>query len=79
MTFSNFAGKVALQNGTFNLADCKLQSSGILYVVKGTASYDRSLDLRMQHSGGRSYIISGTLDQPRVQTVTNPTAEAALR
>jgi hypothetical protein len=33
----------------------------------------------MQHSGGRSYVISGTLDQPHVQTVTNPAAEAALR
>ncbi len=79
MTFSNFAGKVALQNGIFNLTDCKLQASGILYAVKGSASYDRSLDLRLQHSGGPSYVISGTLDRPRVQTVTSPAAEAALR
>ena len=79
MTFSNFAGKVALQNGTFNLTDCKLQSSGILYSVKGSASYDRSLDVRFQRAGGHSYVISGTLDQPRVQTVNSPTAEAELR
>ncbi|MGB8889349.1 MAG: AsmA family protein [Candidatus Korobacteraceae bacterium] len=79
MTFSTFGGKVTLQNGTFNLTNCKLQSNGILYAVKGTASYDRSLDLRLQHSGGRSYVISGTLDQPRVQTVSSPQAEAALR
>ena len=79
MTFATFVGKVALQSGSFSLTDCKLQSSGILYAVRGTASYDRNLDLRMQHSGGRSYVISGTLDQPHVQTVTNPAAEAALR
>ncbi len=79
MTFSNFTGKVILQNGTFNLQDCKMKSSGTLYTVKGTASYDRNLDLRLQHSGGSSYVISGTLDQPRVQTVTSPPAEAALR
>jgi AsmA family/AsmA-like C-terminal region len=79
MTFSTFLGKVALQNGSFSLTNCKLQSSGILYAVKGTASYDRSLDLRLQHSGGHSYVISGTLDQPHVQIVTAPAAEATLR
>ena len=79
MTFSNFAGKATLQNGIFSLTDCKLQSSGIRYAVKGTAGYDRSLDLRLQRSGGPSYVISGTLDRPHVQTVTSPAAEAALR
>ncbi len=79
MTFSNFNGKVILQNGSFSLQNCKLKSGGILYAVKGTASYDRNLDLRLQHSGGSSYVISGTLDQPRVQTITGPPAEAALR
>ncbi len=61
------------------MTNCKLQSSGILYAVKGTASYDRSLDLRLQHSGGHSYVISGTLDKPHVQVVTAPAAEASLR
>ncbi len=77
MTFSDFAGKVILQSGTFSLTNCKLQSSGTLYAVTGTATYGRSLDLRLQRSGGPSYVISGTLDQPRVQT--SPAAEAALR
>ena len=39
--FSKFAGKVVLQDGTFTLTDCKLQSGGASYSVKGTASYDR--------------------------------------
>jgi AsmA family/AsmA-like C-terminal region len=79
LAFSNFAGKVALANGTFTLGDCKLQSAGSSYAVKGTASYDRSLAVRLERAGGRSYVISGPLDGPRVETVTAPAAEAALR
>jgi AsmA family/AsmA-like C-terminal region len=78
LAFSNFVGKVALANGTFTLNDCKLQLGGASYSVKGTASYDRSLAVRLERSG-RSYVISGPLDRPRVETVTMPSAEAALR
>ena len=74
LAFSNFVGKVALANGTFTLIDCKLQSGGANYTVKGTASYDRSLAVRLERAGGRSYVISGPLDKPRVETVTAPSS-----
>jgi hypothetical protein len=79
LAFSNFVGKVALENGTLTLLDCKLQSGGANYAVKGTASYDRSLAIRLERAGGHSYVISGPLDKPRVETLTTPSAEAALR
>lgn len=79
VAFSKFSGKVALQDGTFTLSDCKMQSSGNVYAVKGTASYDRSLSVKFDRSGGQSYVISGTLDKPSVQTINAPAAEAALR
>jgi len=80
MSFSDFTGIVSLQNGTLHLADCKLQSAGSSYAVKGTASFDRNLDLRFEHLGGRTYAVSGPLDKPRVETVPSPpSAEAALR
>jgi hypothetical protein len=79
MTFSSFIGKAELQNGVLTMKDGKLQSGGASFVVKGTASFDRSLDVRLERSGGHSYVISGTLDQPHVQTVNNPAAEASLR
>ena len=79
VVFSKFAGKIALQDGTFTLADCKMQSNANVYAVKGTASYDRSLSLKFERSGGQSYVISGTLDKPSVQTVNTPAAEASLR
>src|SRR5271165_1356825 len=79
VSFSDFAGIVSLENGVLNLTDCKLQSAGASYAVKGTASFDRNLDIRFERTGGRTYAISGTLDKPRVETVPAPAAEAALR
>lgn len=79
IAFSKFSGKVALQDGTFALSDCTMQSNGASYSVKGTASYGRNLAVQLERSGGQSYVISGTLDKPHVETVTNPAAEAALR
>jgi hypothetical protein len=79
VSFSDFAGIVSLENGVLSLTDCKLQSASASYAVKGTASFDRSLDIRFERTGGRAYAISGTLDKPRVETVPAPAAEAALR
>ena len=80
MSFSDFAGTVTLQNGTLNLADCKLEATGGSYEVKGTASFDRNLDLRFERAGGRIYAISGPLEKPHVETVPPPpSAEATLR
>ncbi len=80
VSFSDFTGTVSLENGILNLTDCKLQSAGGSYAVKGTASLDRSLDLRFESTGGRAYAISGPLDKPRVEAVPAPApAEAALR
>lgn len=56
-----------------------MQSGGSVYAVKGTASYDRSLSMKLERSGGQSYVISGTLDKPAVQAVNTPAAEASLR
>ena len=79
VVFSKFAGKISLQDGTFSLADSKMQSNASVYAVKGTASYDRSLAMRLERSGGQSYVISGTLDKPSVQPANTPAAEASLR
>ncbi len=79
ITFSDFTGKIALQNGAFTLADCKLQSPAGNYLLKGTALYDRTLNLRLERAGGRSYVISGTLDKPQVTSIATSAAEASLR
>ena len=79
VSFSKFTGKLSLQDGTFTCSNGKMLSGSASYTVKGTASYDRSLAMKLERSSGPSYLISGTLDNPRVQTVAAPAAEAALR
>ena len=77
MSFTSLAGTLSLRNASFRLADSKLQAGNVVYTVKGTATYDRNLDLRLEHAGGRSYAISGPLDKPHVETVPSPSTEAA--
>lgn len=79
MTFSTFAGKVLLQDGTFTVNNGDMQSAGSKYAVTGTATADGTLNVKLEHGGGKSYVISGTLDKPSVQSLTTPASEAALR
>ncbi len=78
VSFSKFTGKLSLQDGTFTFSDGKMQSAGANYAVQGKASYDRTLAMKLERSSGPSYLISGTIDNPHVETVATP-AEAALR
>jgi hypothetical protein len=79
LTFANFSGTVLLRKGTFNLEGCKLLTGATTYAVDGTASYDRNLDLKLQRTGGPSYVISGPLDKPHIEPVPASSAEAQLR
>jgi hypothetical protein len=72
------SGKLTLQAGTFSLDECRMHSASATYAVKGTASYDRTLSLKLERSGGQSYAISGTLEKPNVQPEAAPAAEASL-
>jgi hypothetical protein len=79
MAFSSFTGKVSLQDGVFTVSDGKLQSGASKYAVAGTANSDGTLNVKLEHAGGKSYVISGTVAKPNVQSITAPAAEAALR
>ena len=79
MTFSIFTGKMTLQEGTFTVNNAELQSGGNKYLVAGTAASDGTLKVKLDQGGGKSYVISGTLDKPTVRSATTPESEAALR
>jgi hypothetical protein len=79
MTFSIFTGKMTLQEGTFTVNNAELQSGGNKYLVAGTAASDGTLKVKLDQGGGKSYVISGTLDKPTVRFATTPESEAALR
>lgn len=77
VAFSKFSGKVALQDGTFTVSNGKMQAAGANYSVKGSASYNRNLNVTLERSGGQSYVVSGTLDKPHVEASPVTAAEAA--
>jgi uncharacterized protein YhdP len=80
LAFSSFGGQVVLKNGSFVCEACKLQSAGELYSVNGSANFGGMLDVRLESSGrGASYAISGPLDQPHIEVVQSPPAEAKAR
>ena len=78
LSFSSFGGQIMIKNGLLSCQECSLQSGGQLYEVKGTASFTRNLDLRLEGPGDTAYAVSGPLEKPRVEMAPVPTPEAKL-
>ena len=78
LSFSTLSGQIAIRNGSITCDDCKMQSAGQLYTLKGNASFNRDLDIHLATSGATAYAISGPLDKPRVEAVPVPASEANL-
>ncbi len=80
LSFSSFAGQIALRNGNLSCEGCKLRSADENYDVSGGANFGRTLDINLASPGrGDSFAISGPLDNPRVETVPAPSSEAKAR
>lgn len=79
LAFSVFTGAISLQNGKLILEDGKLHATNGLYTVSGTASSDRILEVHLERDGGGAYVISGSLENPRVEAAATPATQAALR
>ena len=78
LAFADFEGKVSLQKGSILCQDCQLKTTGVTYSVTGTTGFDRSLELRLERASGPSYAVSGPLDNPRVEPIPAPAAQAKL-
>jgi rhodanese-related sulfurtransferase len=76
-----FSGKARVQAGKIELKDAKLDSVGGKFLVNGTASWKRELDLKLARSqnGKAGYTITGTLAEPRVVQVSSPETRAQLK
>ncbi len=79
LTFSSLAGIAQIGHGKLTFDNCELKTAGVVYDVKGTAAYDRTLNFRLQHAGGTSYIVAGSLDKPTVEAVPASSTQAQLR
>ncbi len=80
LSFSTLGGQLLLRDGSLSCEGCRLQTAAGTYEVNGSANLDRTLDVRLERTGGGvSYAISGPLNQPRVVPVASPSSEAKAR
>jgi len=67
---TRFAGQARLHGGAIEMKDARLDSTGGIFQVSGTASLKGELDFRLAKAAGGTatagYTISGTLAEPRV-------------
>ncbi len=80
LTFSSLAGILNLGAGKLTFDNCEMKTAGAVFNVKGVATYDRKLDFALQRSGGTSYSVAGSLDQPQATAVPgSPATRAQLQ
>jgi autotransporter translocation and assembly factor TamB len=78
---TRLAGQARLHAGELEIKDAKLDSGSGKFLLSGTASLKRELDLKLAKpangTAGAGYTISGTLAEPRV--VQSPETQARLK
>jgi hypothetical protein len=79
LQFKVFAGKVELNQGVLTISESKLESPRSIYLVSGTASLGRDLELKLARDGAPSFSVSGTLEKPKVSPLKLPETQASLR
>jgi hypothetical protein len=74
-----FAGKFLIRNGRLEIQNGKLDTASGIYLMSGTASFTRNLDMKLSREGSRGFNITGTLTEPHVSPVVTPETRAALK
>ncbi|HVZ18848.1 MAG TPA: AsmA-like C-terminal region-containing protein, partial [Terriglobales bacterium] len=78
LRFKAFAGKLDLRNGVLTVAESKMHAPGSIYLMSGTASLGRRLELKLARDGVPAYSVTGTLERPTVSVVRSPATQAKL-
>jgi AsmA-like C-terminal region/AsmA family len=71
--------RLALAQGKFAIEEGKLETPAGAYQVNGSASFDRSLNVKLAREGGHGFNITGTLSKPVVSPSTNADTQASLK
>lgn len=74
-----FAGRLLLHDGKFAFQEGSLESPGGIYLISGTASLGRKLDLKLLRDSAHGFNITGTLAEPRVTASSTAETQAALK
>jgi len=79
LTFASLVGIINVGGGKLTFDNCEMKTAAAIFNLKGTATYDRKLSFTLQRSGGTSYAVAGSLDQPEVTAVPTSTTQAQLQ
>ncbi len=71
--------RLILQEGSFKVQDGQLETPGATFQFSGTATPDRVVNLKLTRNGVPAFLITGTLGEPRVATVSAAEAQAELK
>jgi hypothetical protein len=77
LRLKHFTGHAVLRDLSLEFQQSKIETADSIYVVSGTASLER-LELRLTNRNARGYGVSGTLEKPRVTTLSTKETQAAL-
>ena len=74
----HFAGKILFRGGRLELREGKLETTGGIYQVSGTAQRGIGINMQMVRDGVHGYSITGSLAAPRVAPTRAQETQAAL-
>lgn len=77
LQMNHFVGRLLLRDREIEIEAGKLVTPGGIYLMSGTATLDRVLDLKLAREGAHGFNVTGTLAAPRV--VQTPETRAALK
>jgi hypothetical protein len=72
-----FHGELAVASGQLTFKPSKMETPGGIYVVSGTASFDRQLGLKLMRGKTEGFDITGTVENPQVAPAALPATQAA--
>lgn len=73
LNLAHLSGEARLRGGKFEMKDAKLDSASGKFLLSGTASLNRQLELRLTRPASGSpigYTITGTIAEPRVEPLS---------
>jgi hypothetical protein len=74
-----FKGRFVVVDGRLQIEEGKLDASGGIYQVSGTASLGENLNIRVVRDSSHAFGIRGTIAAPRVVLLSAPETQAALK
>ena len=79
LKFGEMRAALTAGDSLFVVSSGKLENAQGIYEISGVASFAHKLDLKFLRKGGRGVAVSGTLDAPRVETLTGEDVQAQSR